>query len=109
MNNEYTKQQLAALFDAKALDGKNSFDDIAKMVFDAKFPDDISKKAVEELTEHSNKSKRFDELDVILLNKAQEVKGYEEEIEKLTKKRNAVLSEVAPLLEEHEILKIYFQ
>lgn len=130
MSNEFTMQELVALLDAKAVNGKVSLDDIAEIVFDTKFPEHLSKNAVETLIAYSNDYKRYKELGGILLPKSQEVLEYQKrivelynihstndededknvnEIYELKLKQKQIEDEIKPLEDEFQKLHTYFK
>ena len=130
MSKEFTMQELVALLDAKAVNGKVSLDDIAEIVFDTKFPEHLSKNAVETLIAYSNDYKRYKELGGILLPKSQEVLGYQKrivelnnihstnddeedkivnEIYELKMKQKQIEDEIKPLEDEFQKLHTYFK
>jgi hypothetical protein len=130
MSKEFTIQELVALLEARAKNGKVSLDDLGEIVFDTKFPEHLSKNAVEKLIEYSNDYKRYNELGSILINKAQEVLEYQKkiivlnvkeytnedeedkvvnEIYDLKLKQKAIEVEIKPLEVEFQKLQTYFK
>lgn len=86
MSKEFTMQELIALLESKSINGKVSLDDIAEIVFDTKFPEQLSQNAVEKLSECSNDFKRFNELRGILLEKYLEALDYQKMIDEINSK-----------------------
>jgi hypothetical protein len=130
MSQEFTMQELVTLLDAKAVNGKVSLDDIAEIVFDAKFPEHLSKNAVEKLIEYSNDYKRYKELGSLLLPKTQEVLEHQKriielnnthptndddedkivnEIYELKLKQKQIEEEIKPLEDEFQNLHSFFK
>ncbi len=130
MSKEFTMQELVALLDAKAVNGKVSLNGIAEIVFDTKFPEHLSKNAVETLIAYSNDYKRYKELGGILLPKSQEVLEYQtrivelknihttnddeedkivNEIYELKIKQQQIEDEIKPLEDEFQKLHAYFK
>ena len=130
MNEEFTNQELIDLLEEKAINGKVSLNDIASIVFDTRFPEHLSKNAVEKLIEYSNDYNRYIELAKILsvkmpelvelkkkiieLQNADYINDEEDEkivneIYELKIKEEEIEREIKPLEEEFDNLHEYFK
>lgn len=130
MNKEFTNQELIDLLEEKAINGKVSLNDIASIVFDTRFPEHLSKNAVEKLIEYSNDYNRYIELAKILsvkmpelvelkkkiieLQNADYINDEEDEkivneIYELKIKEEEIEKEIKPLEEEFDNLHEYFK
>lgn len=130
MNEEFTNQELIDLLEEKAINGKVSLNDIASIVFDTRFPEHLSKNAVEKLIEYSNDYNRYIELAKILsvkmpelvelkkkiieLQNADYINDEEDEkivneIYELKIKEDEIEREIKPLEEEFDNLHEYFK
>lgn len=84
-NNEYTTQELIDLVKSKSVNGKLSIENLALIIFDARFPQKLSENAIRELTEASTIYKRYLELANDIFVKYESISELQKQIENINK------------------------
>lgn len=73
MSKEFTKKELIDFLQTQEIDGKNSLETIAELVFDEKFPKELFENAKNELVKVRDDTQLFSELSNILIPKWKEI------------------------------------
>ncbi|MEA5401934.1 hypothetical protein VB776_03330 [Arcicella sp. DC2W] len=79
MSKEFTKKELIDSLQTQEIDGKNSLEIIAELVFDEKFPKELFENAKNELVKVRDDRQLFSELCIILIPKWKEIKRLREQ------------------------------
>lgn len=80
MPTPYTKQEILDIFKSVADNGKLSLENLAKIVFDSHFPDDLFPRAAAVIQQASTDPKRSRELALFLIEKSKEMVAIQEQV-----------------------------
>ncbi|HYG14728.1 MAG TPA: hypothetical protein VEC12_03175 [Bacteroidia bacterium] len=97
---EFTKKELVELLSKDAVDGKVSFDNLSKIIFDPRFPEHLFSNATEQIIRARDDHSRYDELSVILVEKYQYCSDLLKQIMDLSRGESNSMTIVSELREQ---------